>query len=208
LTTVRQVLVRGYFEACTTALQRMKILKGILLSILILTAIGIVFRGWFYRHLITYKSVGQRTNYIATDDKLIDYIEKSAGDKKDLDAKDVIKLGLSITSHQLNFTASKNDNDPNKLIKSKTAHCVGYASFFATSCNYLLRKYNLSDSWTAKPQVGQLYFMGTNINKYFSSPFFKDHDFVIIENKKAKEIYAVDPTVNDYLLIDFVTFQQ
>ena len=89
----------------------MKILKRTLLIILVLIAVGLLFRGWFYRHLISYKSVGQRTNYLATDDKLVDYIEKSAIDKKDLDVKEIIKLGLSITSQQLNFTACKNDID-------------------------------------------------------------------------------------------------
>jgi hypothetical protein len=183
----------------------MKILKQTLLSILVLATVGFLFRGWFYRRLINYETVGERTNYLAMDDKLVDFIEKSAGDKKDLDVKEIIKLALSITSQQLNFTTTKNNNDPNKLITSRMANCVGYASFFATTCNYLLKKYSLTDGWVAKPQVGQLYFLGVNIHNYLDSPFFKDHDFVIIENKTTKEIFAVDPTVKDYLLIDFVS---
>jgi len=184
----------------------MKFIKRIILTILILLTVGLLFRGWFYRHLVTYKSVGLRTNYTATDDKLTDYID--ANDNKQIDPKieHIVKLGLSLTSRQLNFTAKKNDINPNKLISSKTAHCVGYASFFATTCNYLLKKYNLAESWTAKQQIGQLYFLGTNIHKYFNSSFFKDHDFVTIENKATGEIFAVDPTVNDYLFIDFITY--
>ncbi|MDI1234549.1 MAG: hypothetical protein PSX81_09730 [bacterium] len=155
---------------------------------------------------MTYKSVGLRTNYLATDEKLTDYIDENIDKQTDPDIKKIIKLGLSVTSIQLNFTANKNDIDPNKLISSKTAHCVGYASFFATTCNYLLDKYNLAETWTAKPQVGHLYFLGTNVHKYVKSSFFKDHDFVTIENKTTGEIYAVDPTVNDYLCIDFITY--
>ncbi|MFB9077963.1 hypothetical protein ACFFLS_04755 [Flavobacterium procerum] len=184
----------------------MKIIKRIALAILILTAVGLVFRGWFYRHLVTYKSVGLRINYSATNDKLVDLINSSAGKQTDLDIEQIIELGLSITSKQLNFTVDKNNTDPNKLITSKTAHCVGYASFFATTCNELLKKYNLADTWTAKPQIGQLYFLGTNIHKYYNTPFFKDHDFVTIENKKTGQTFAVDPTVNDYLSINFVTY--
>jgi len=156
--------------------------------------------------LVTYKSVGLRTNYSATDDKLVDFINASADEQTDPDIETIIKLGLSITSGQLNFTADKNDTDPNKLITSKTAHCVGYATFFATTCNHLLDKYNLADTWTAKPQVGQLYFLGTNVHQYFNTPFFKDHDFATIENKTTGQIFAVDPTVSDYLFIDFVTY--
>jgi hypothetical protein len=184
----------------------MKFIKRTLIIILILTTVGLLFRGWLYRYLVTYKSVGLRTNYSATDKILTDYIDANRDKQADPDIKQIIKLGLSITSRQLNFTADKNDTDPNKLITSKTAHCVGYATFFATICNYLLDEYNLSDTWIAKPQVGQLYFLGTNIHKYFHSSFFKDHDFVTIENKKTGEIVAVDPTVNDYLLIDFITY--
>ncbi len=184
----------------------MKFIKRTLLTILILTTVGLLFRGWFYRHLVTYKSVGLRTNYSATDKILTDFIDANNDKQTDPDIKQIIKLGLSITSKKLNFTADKNDTDPNKLITSKTAHCVGYATFFATTCNYLLDKHKLSDTWIAKPQVGQLYFLGTNIHKYFNSTFFKDHDFVTIENKKTGEIVAVDPTVNDYLLIDFITY--
>ena len=192
----------------------MKFIKRTLLIILILSTVGLLFRGWFYRHLLTYKSDGIRTNYLATNIKLTDYIDANTDNQTDLDIKQIIKLGLSITSRKLNFTANKkNDTDPNKLIISKTAHCVGYASFFATTCNYLLEKYNLSDTWTAKPQVGQLDFLGTNIHKYFTRffkdrNFIKDHDFVTIENKKTGEILAVDPTVNDYLRIDFITYNK
>jgi hypothetical protein len=161
-----------------------------------------------YRNVVIYKSLGQRQNYLATDKKLVQYFEANTSDKKDTTIKYIIRQSLSATSQKLNFTASNNDTDPNKLINSKTAHCVGYASFFSTTCNYLLHKNNLSKNWVAKPQIGQLYFFGTNIHKYFSSTFFKDHDFVTIENKTTGEIFNVDATVNDYLGIDFITFKK
>jgi hypothetical protein len=183
----------------------MKIIKRIALAILVLTVIGLIFRGWLYRHMVTYKSAGQRMTYL-TGEKLADYIEASIDNKKHLNVDEVIVYGLRITSQQLNFMGNKNDNDPNKLLYSKTAHCVGYTSFFVTTCNYLLKKHNLSNTWTAKPQIGQLYFLGVNIHQYFSTPFFKDHDFATIENKTTGEVLAIDPTVNDYLFIDFVTY--
>jgi hypothetical protein len=186
----------------------MKSIKQIFIIILIIMTIGLLFRGWFYRHLVTYESVGPRTNYLAKDKKLTDIIEANTKGQTNHDIKQIVEMGLSITSRQLNFTAQKNDVDPNKLISSKTAHCVGYASFFATTCNYLLKKYHLGDRWTAKPQIGQIYFMGTNIHKYFESSFFKDHDFVTIENETTGEIFAVDPTMNDYFHIDFIVFNK
>lgn len=183
----------------------MKTVKRLLLIFFIIAAAGILFRGWIYRHMVTYKTVGQRTSYRPTNNKLIDCFEKSTTDKNILDEKEVINLALSITAHQLNFRASKNDNDPNKLITSKSAHCVGYAAFFATTCNYLFKKYNLDKEWIALPEVAELYFVGFNMHKWFRSSFFKDHDFVYIVNKKTRESYAVDPSLYDYLWIDFVT---
>lgn len=185
----------------------MKFIKRTFLTIIILTAVGILFRGWLFRNLVTYESVGLRTNYTATNDKFVGFIDKCADDEINQDIKQTIILGLSITSKQLNFTNDKNDIDPNKLINSKKAHCVGYASFFASTCNYLLEKYKLDGNWSAKPQVGKIYFLGTNIHEYFNNPFFKDHDFVTIENKITGEIFAVDPTITDYLYIDFVTIR-
>jgi hypothetical protein len=186
----------------------MKFIKQTLLTILMLITAGLLFRGWCYRHLVTYKSVGLRTNYSATEKELIDYIETNINKQSTHDIKEVIKLGLSITSAHLNYTISKNDIDPNKLVYSKTAHCVGYSSFFATICNYLLKKYNLSNEWIAKPQIGQIYFLGTNIHQYCKSSFYKDHDFVTMENKKTGEIIAIDPTIHDYLRIDFITYRK
>ena len=182
-------------------------IKRIGLLIVILLTIGIFSREWIYSQTVNYISIGPRTSYPATNTNLSHYIESSS-QETDLEIPEIIKLGLSLTSQQLNFTAEKNHNDPNKLITSRTAHCVGYASFFATTCNYLLEKNNLNEDWIAKPHIGQLHIFGTNIHKYLDSPFLKNHDFVTIENKTTGEILAVDPTIHDYLAITFISYDQ
>lgn len=183
----------------------MKTFKRILLVILLMVVVAIAFRGWAYRSVVTYKSTGERTSYLAKDARLIDYIENSADGKDHSDIKQIAKLSLSITAAQLNFTAAKNDNKPNRLINSRSAHCVGYAAFYATTANHLLEKNSLSGTWTAKPQIGQLYILGLNLHSLFSHPFFRDHDFVTIENRMTGETFAVDPSIYDYLFVDFVT---
>lgn len=185
----------------------MKILKRIFLTILILLAISIVLRGTLYRHIVTYESIGQRTNYEIKKDQLAQYINENCIEKDSVSIEEIIKTSLSLTSKTLNFTTSKNDCDPNQLINSRSANCMGYAAFFSTVCNYQLKKHHLAGQWTAQPVIGQLYVFGTNIHHYFSSPFFKDHDFVIIKNKATREIYSVDPSIHDYLYIDFITLK-
>ncbi|MBO9700932.1 MAG: hypothetical protein J7604_12035 [Sporocytophaga sp.] len=186
----------------------MKISKRLFLSTLILLTILLLFRGWFYRSLVTYKSIGQRHSYLPRDKNLISYIETNVEENKKVDIKDIIEIGLSATAKRLNYSVDPKTNDPNSLIYTKTAHCVGYATFFATTCNYLLKKYNLDKNWEAKPQIAQLYIFRTNIHQFFNSPFFKDHDIVIIENQRTGETFAVDPTLNDYLYIDTITFEK
>ena len=180
--------------------------KKTILAFLILGILGLLLRGWLYRELITYRSIGKRQNYQITEEELKDYIDLKLKDDEEYDVQKIINLSLSLTSEKLNFTASRNHNDPNKLIFSKTAHCVGYATFFSSTCNYLLKKHGLAETWSAKPHIGQLYLLGSNIHRYLDSAFLKDHDFVIIKNKNTGEILSVDPSINDYLWIDFVTY--
>ena len=130
--------------------------------ILLLTAVGFLFRGWIYRQLVNYKSVGMRTTYPVRNKNFTQYINSCIDNQKQPDIKQIIKLALAITSEKLTYTPEKNDIDPNKLIISQKAHCVGYAAFYTTTCNYLLAKNNLSNQWTAKPRIGQLYFFFWN----------------------------------------------
>jgi hypothetical protein len=117
---------------------------------------------------------------------------------------EIIKVGLSKTTELLKFTTSKNHIDPNKLIDTKTANCIGYATLFSANCNYLLVKHKLNEVWVATPHKGQLYLFIFNIHNYFKSSFFKDHDFVIIKNKNTGETLAIDPSINDYFYINYV----
>jgi len=185
----------------------MKILKRILFTILTVLMVCILLRGILYRHIVTYKSIGQRTSYTATSNNLIQYIEENSVKRDNLSVESIIKESLSLTAKTLNFSFSESSRDPNSLIDSKKANCTGYAAFFFAVCNYQLKKYNLSEQWVVSSEIGQLYVFGTNIHNYFDSSFFKDHDFVIVRNKTTKDFFAVDPSVNDYLHIDYVTFE-
>ncbi len=185
----------------------MKILKKTIQFIFLIAVIGFLVRGWIYRHSVIYRTISPRTNYSAHNPKLITNLDRKTKDKKLEDIQSIIDECLSITSDQLYFSSKSKVVDPNKLIDSKATHCVGYASFFATTCNYLLQKSQLNNEWNAQPQAGQLYLFGHNIHQYFDSPFFKNHDFVIVKNKKTGTILAVDPSLYDYLFIKFVTYK-
>lgn len=185
----------------------MKFLRWMLLVFFLLLIAGSVFRAQLFRHVIYYRSIGQRTEYQVRDTALSNFIERKAEHEKVAELADVIDLSMSATRHQLDFSTEKSENDPNKLIYTHTANCIGYAAFFSATCNYLLEK-NKFSGWKASPHIGQLYLFGHNVHKYFSDPFFYDHDFVVIENIHSGEVYAVDPSMSDCLLIDYVTYKK
>lgn len=186
----------------------MKLVKRFSLFAFLMILVLFLFKGLLFRNCVTYKSIKTKEYFPIKNAKLIEYINENVDEHADTSIVNTIKLALSITSNQLNFTTDKNDSDPNKLITTKEANCVGYASFFATSCNYIFSMNKLSETWHAKSHAGQLYFLGINIHTYFKSSFFKNHDFVTIENKTTGEIFAVDPSVHDYLNIDFVFYSK
>jgi len=183
----------------------LKLLKRILLPLLLCCILLFLFRGWLYRTCVKYQVSGERTCYEVKDAALANLIDKSIPTDQKTDMESLTQLALNITSKQLQYTVSKNENDPNKLVKTCKAHCVGYASFTAATANYLFRKFGLKNQWTARPYAGQYYFLGTNVHPYFHSSFFYDHDFVVIEHQLSGKRIAVDPTIADYFYIDRVS---
>lgn len=183
----------------------MKIIKRIFKYSFILIVVAVAFRAWLYRHLVTYSTKSVRSP-IQAETKLINFIDSITKNKSENEIEHIITLGLSITSNQLNFTFKNSPIDPNVLISTKLTHCVGYASFFATICNYLLKKHHLKNKWKVTHREGLLKVFGLKIHDYLDSPFYNSHDFVTIENKETGVVFAVDPSLNDYLFIDFITY--
>lgn len=153
----------------------MKLIKRFFIAVIMVLSVGFFFGEQIYNHLITYKSMGVRQTYKASGGALKEYIDSNLTQITEPDINQIVETSLEITASRLNFTTGKNDIDPNKLLVSEKAHCVGYANFFTTSCNYLLTKHNLAGEWKAKTQIGQFYIFGKNIHNYLNSPFLKDH---------------------------------
>lgn len=149
---------------------------------------------------MTYKPIEQRNVIFSiTDSKLIADIEKKNSLEQNDDIEAVILKSLEITSKHLNFTMSnKNEINPNKLIETKNAHCIGYSSFYIAVIDNILKRKNLEKEWIITHNVGQLYIFSFNIHNYINSSFFKDHDFVTIKNKRTQQEYSIDPTLYDY----------
>lgn len=182
----------------------MKLFKKLLFGLLALTILTFLLRNWLFWQLFSYQSVGDRPTYAIENPELRTYIESELPANSVKSPRVILKKALQLSAKQLHFSAARNHNDPNLLIDSHSAHCVGYAAFTTTICNELLQHYQLNAEWKAEARVGQIHFLGINVHPYFQSAFFKDHDFVVLRNQKTGEELAADPTVYDYLGIGLV----
>ena len=164
----------------------------------------ILFRGFLFRQLISYHEIGQRKAINITHPKLIKCIDAQLHNQQ-MDIKEIARIANKVTTQELRFTAKKVSQNPNDLINSHQANCVGYASMFNTIATHLIKKNGLEKELVAQHKIGHLYLLGFNLHSFFKSPFFMDHDFNQIIHLKTKEVIAIDPTVSDYLWINCIT---
>ena len=115
---------------------------------------------------------------------------------------ELIQNSLKQTSSALKFSFGPCENDPNLLQRSGKANCIGYSALLAALLQAALNKHKLDKEWKVKHEVGEIYFLNKNINQYFTSKFFKDHDFVVLENTETKERIAMDASLYDYFRIN------
>ena len=182
--------------------------KQILVVISIITII--YFKTYIFNFFIEYKVYDiSLPKYKVENVEFEKVINDYCDSKEILSIYDVVSTSLTITSQVLTFSSSTKSNNPNILTESKNAHCVGYANYFSTVCNYLLSNYEINSDWVAIPKRGQIYFCGFNIHNYLgSSTFVKDHDFVCIKNISSNELCLwVDPSLYNFTYINYISIK-
>src|SRR6478609_2932360 len=116
--------------------------RNILLIIIALLLLAYLFRGFLYRHTISYHIMASRPSYVIRNDSLSAYINESIKQSQNNKIKSLIDLALDVTTDKLYYCSSNTSNNPNQLISHQRAHCVGYAAFTATVCNEIFHKFN------------------------------------------------------------------
>lgn len=170
----------------------------------VLLLLLILFRGWIYRASVKYNTISTRAEIPIRNQELLDEIQLKTRNI-DIDFNAVIQIASSITKKELSFSFDQSSSDPNLLMTTKQANCVGYAAMFNSIANYLIKQNDLGDKIEVKHEVAQLKFLGIDIHQYFDSSFFNDHDFNTIRNLQQGTIIAIDPSVSDYLKISKVS---
>ncbi len=164
----------------------------------------LLFRGWIYRFTINYEVVGTRQTFSITNPELVYKINSKSG-QDSISIKNIIDIANTITIQSLSFSRQQISKDPNRLIVSKRANCIGYAAMFNAIVNYLINKYQLNNSFKAYHRIGKLDFFGIDLHQSLDHSFFRDHDFNQIIDLKTGEVISIDPSVSDYLGIKEVS---
>lgn len=165
--------------------------------------LAILFKGWVYRLVVTYREIGQRQAIMLQDSGVLASIQKQQNHRT-LSVEGIAEISRLETNARLRFTTGKASSDPNMAAHAGKANCVGYSALFSSIANQLSHGQHSSHSLRARHLVGRLYFLGVDMHQFFSSPFFRDHDFVEIEDTATGEKIFVDPVVSDYLGINTV----
>ena len=176
-----------------------KAFKIVTITLLIL----ILCRGFIFRSTTYYTDIGDRKAIKITHPELIKIIDK-ASENKNINIHTITEIADNITTKNLQFTSGKASNNPNKLINTKQANCVGYAAMFNAISNHLIEQNGLQNEIKANHKIGKLDFLGVDLHQFFDSPFFRDHDFNELSNNITKEKIIIDSSVSDYLWIDRV----
>ncbi len=164
----------------------------------------LLFRGFVYRKLINYREIGKRDNIELNNNILTKIIDKKI-EQRELNIDEIIKKSNEITSKELSFTFNKVSSNPNKILMIKKANCIGYSSLFNSIGNYIIQKQDLTEKYEFIHLIGKLDFLGYDIHKLFNSPFFRNHDYNEILNKKSNERKFIDPSLSDYLRIENIS---
>ena len=164
------------------------------------TLLLFLFRGTVFRSLITYHDVGSRPAIELGNQDLIQAI-KYESNGQHLDINDITEIARALTTAHLSFTIGKASVNPNELVKTKKANCVGYAAMFNAIAMYMIQEEDLDKEYEIQHKIGKLEFIGIDLHQYSDSPFLKDHDYNIILNKVTKEEVAIDASVSDYLWV-------
>lgn len=163
---------------------------------LIVIALLFVFKTSVYKLFFSYKVFKERKTIELVNKKLKNKVDKQIQDKN-LKPLQVLDLANQITCKNLSFTFHKALSNPNELYFTKKANCIGYAQFCSAVGNYILEKQNI-DAYYFTPAVAEIEFLGFNVHRLFSSPFFKNHDIVLFVKVKEGNLVATDPSLSDY----------
>jgi hypothetical protein len=181
----------------------MRKIKKLLIGMLFIFILCVLFRGWVFRSTVAYYEVGEREIVELTDEELIAELENY----EHFSFEEIKEIAEDITNKKLKFALRKVSGDPNRILQNGKANCIGYSALFNSIAQYLIKKQKEEDKIQVKHLVGKIEFLGMDLHQISEDPFFKDHDFNMIENLETGEKIYFDPSVSDILKIRRIRYK-
>jgi len=147
----------------------------------------------------SYSKLNKRKPYELMNDSLKKIIDRRFKNSGIIYMDSLIDFILDLTKEQLTFSFEKCEKSPNKLVRTKKANCIGYAAYFCSLMNYALEIKGLTKQYRCHHYVGKIYCSGQDLTGMFNDPFFKDHDYNTITDRKSGTEIALDPSLYEYL---------
>lgn len=111
---------------------------------------------------------------------------------------DLILISLRITSDNLNFSIKSDDLESINVEQPINTHCVGYAAVFNNVFNYGISKCKHLSNYSSYHCRGRIYFLGIEItSRIQGNPFWDDHDFNEIRDRKGAKYCWLDAVLYD-----------
>lgn len=157
----------------------------------------ILFRTALFNCCVTYREIGER-EVLPLKSELVMHCDFDIRDLENL-TDEVMELVYS----QLEFTEKSNSN-PNEVFQSHQANCVGYSALYCALGQHYSEKQQDKSRFRFKHKVAHIEVLGIDVHSYFSSSFFKDHDYVEVEDVLNGTSECFDPSLYYYLFIQKV----
>lgn len=161
----------------------------------------LLLKGVIFRQLFHYQHFEERYSQQLTDEAFQQHIQNT----KVTDLASIAQQAHLLTAKQLSFTFQAASNQPNELLQTNKANCVGYAALFQAIATLLIQQNGLEDQIEVRHVVGKIHFLGVDLHQIIQHPFFKNHDFNQLHNLKTGELLYTDTSVYDYLHIQYVS---
>jgi hypothetical protein len=171
-------------------------MKKLSFTILIFSTI-FIYRHELFNLLFIYQEFKEIPEQKLINSNIKDDIANTLRNRVWFDIAELNGILLKYTDKRLTFGSKQTSNNINNFRTGSKAHCVGYAAFHNAILNYTLDSLGVEDLRITHVR-GEIKLLGFNLNKLSKSKFFKDHDFVKIENIENGEYYYCDPSLYEF----------
>lgn len=179
-----------------------------LIVVTTITILILVFRNILFEYAVKYETISIQNSIVLQESYLKDQLDTVLDDKDQINLNELITECLMLTSTYLDFSATSENFNPNKINSRTNTHCVGFATVFNSLFNNAVKKYANLKNYKSYHCRGSVIFLGINLNNLKrGNLFWKDHDFNEIRDLMGVKCYWLDAALYDKFRLHQVRYK-